>query len=156
MRHFHIIAFCLSLLCTTCAKHEKLYYIPDIGLYILEAETKENVTLFLSDSMAALDRLPSSDIDQIQIEGKEYTPIPYYTFFIPKKTKDTLWYKRGVKINNVKIPMKEIPSYQPYLDSYAQKLFPLEEYFSLQVYWDGNDYSIHIQNNAGKVLHLKQ
>ena len=155
MRHFHIISFCLLLLCFACTNRSNLYYLPEVGLYILETETKENVTLFLSDSAASFDQITSSDIDQIQIEGKEYKHIPYYTFFIPRETKDTLWYKQGAKINSVKMHMEEIPTYQPYIESYKQKLFPLDKYFSLQVYWDGKDYSIHIQNNAGKVVLLQ-
>ena len=111
------------------------------------------VQLLLSDNVESFYLHSSSNIDQIQIEEKKFFPVSYYTFFLPKETKDTLWYKKGVKINSVKIHMEEIPSYQPYMKSYMQKTFPLDKYFSLQVYWDGKHYSIHIQNCAGKVIH---
>ncbi len=154
MRHLLLsILFCLLLLCSACTKHKNIYYLPELCIYILVEEHANAVQLLLSDNVESFYLHSSSNIDQIQIEEKKFFPVSYYTFFLPKETKDTLWYKKGVKINSVKIHMEEIPSYQPYMKSYMQKTFPLDKYFSLQVYWDGKHYSIHIQNCAGKVIH---
>lgn len=141
----------LLICCFSCAPNEKTYYLPELGLFLHEKEGSDYVLLMISKNYSDFHNSSFSDFDYVKIP-KGHDPISYYTFFIHKENRDTLWFKHGVDINSIKIHMKEIPSYQPWMDNYEQRLYPLKDYYSFQVYWDGHDYSIHIQNNAGKII----
>ena len=161
MKRLILIATIVSL-CCGCSNLKRLdaYYLPDLNLYVGMNVSQQNVTLFLSESKDSLRELPRHKLDYLQIPISEnILPISYYTFFISKENKDTLWFKSGVKTNDVRINMARIPSlYEIYekeqwtTEKSIRPTFPLNKYYSLQVWRSGRKYSLHVQNNAVEVV----
>lgn len=154
MKHLNKL-FIILFFCVGCQAQEEIIYIPKLDYFIKMKVSQYNVTVLFSDDINSFSDNPVHKIDHMIIPKKSSLPAPYYTFFFSKNQLDTIWFKHGTTVNSVYIPMSEVPRLQSKnVNSFVQKLFPLQEYYSLQVYWDGRKYSLHLQNNEGEIIRV--